>query len=94
MCERVSVLPVALCTAVYVYAHTSVHVSERMRLASQNLLGERDSKSKSAPSEERRGRRKTELECTFADEIFMTLNLDRLLVSVRITAAARTFMNY
>lgn len=44
--------------------------------------------------EERRSRRKTELECTFADEIFMTLNLDRLLVSVRITAAARTFINY
>lgn len=37
---------------------------------------------------ERRERRKTELHCTFQDENFMTLNLDRLLVSVRITAVA------
>lgn len=34
------------------------------------------------------------LDSTFMDENFMMLNLDRLLVSVRITAAARTRMNY
>lgn len=31
----VCVLPVTLCIPVYVYAPTSVHMSERMRLASQ-----------------------------------------------------------
>lgn len=35
MCACVCVLQVTLCTPVYVYAPTSVHVSERMRLASQ-----------------------------------------------------------
>lgn len=60
-----------------------------------NLLGERFSvKARECPLKERRERRKMELDRTFTDEIFMTLNLDRLLVSVRITAAARTFMNY
>lgn len=36
-----SVWPVAACMPVYVYAHASVHVSERMRLAMPNLPGER-----------------------------------------------------
>lgn len=35
-----------------------------------------------------------QLDSTFMDENFMTLNLDRLLVSVRITPAARALMNY
>lgn len=42
----------------------------------------------------KRGNREAQLDSTFLDENFMTLNLDRLLVSVRITAAARTLMNY
>ena len=84
----VCVCYLSLCTPVRVYARTSVHVSERMRWRERERLFEWPLK------ERKRGGRETELDCTFTDENFMTLNLDRLLVSVRITAAARTFMNY
>lgn len=78
-----------------------MRASERMRPAWQTCRErERESERASlretrvALKREERGRRTPELDCTFTDENFMTLNLDRLLVSVRITAAARTFMNY
>lgn len=74
-------------------------VSERMRRAWQTgREREREREGvlveQECPLKERRERPTSELDCTFTDENFMTLNLDRLLVSVRITAAARTFMNY
>lgn len=86
----------ALCPrGVHVVHQSSPPASLLAPHARARVREEREAPAKQEwPLKEKRGGRKTQLNCTFTDENFMTLNLDRLLVSVRITAAARTVMNY
>lgn len=72
------------------HVHRCVHVSGKKICLAYKLGKTKKNKKKnlSVKTECPLGeRRRKGLDCTFTDENFMTLNLDRLLVSVRITAA-------